>query len=417
MQPKTTQRAATAILGGLCALPLLAPAAELSAEFHGYIRAGAANNTESGTQQCFQLPGAAAKYRLGNECEQLSELDLRKDFVELADGSFITGEVMAILNNPYGKKNTFRISDGNGGYTRLAQGYVTWRNISWLNGGAFWGGRRYYKRNDVHINDFFYWNNSGTGVGVEDIGIGQGPMTLSYFFSRKDNVDQQPYVNKHDIQLGGIPVNAGGALNLGINVIAKASYPGAQSGWSLTAQHQQSDILGGNNTFALQYGKGPGIGLGGTGTYTLDKDVSRFRLVEAFDWQQGRLGGQATFVFQRDKAPHTASMDWLSLGARGVYSLSGPFKLALEIGHDRADTAAGHKAQLTKTTLAAIWAPDAPQWNQRPEVRLYYTHANWNRAAQTAASLASPGAALSTTGAFGLSRSGGNFGIQLEYWW
>jgi len=398
------------------ALPLSVSAVDFSAEFRGYLRTGIGHTSESGTQQCFQLPGAATKYRLGNECEQFSELHFLKNFTEFSDGSVLVGEAMATLNNPYGHKATFRISDGDGGATRLAQGFLALRNVPWLNGGGLWGGRRYYKRNHVNITDFHFWNNDSTGAGIEDVGIGNGPLKLSYSFSRKDRVEQIPYVNQHDLQLAGIPVNPGGELKLGINYIDKASYPGAKSGWSMAVQHQQRELFGGigSNAITLQYGKGPGIGLGQTGAYTLGRDVSRLRLVEAFDWQINRLGGQATVVFQRDRAPGTSDVDWISVGARPVYALHEQIKLALEVGYDRADTVSWGTANLLKTTLALAWSPSGPDYSHRPEFRLYYTHANWNNAAQAAAA---PGTALSSTGAFDNARHGGNFGVQIEHWW
>jgi len=166
------------------ALGLLIPVSAQAAEFRSYFRAGIGGADGGGTQQCFRLPGAGAKYRLGNECEQWLEFYLRDDLASFADGSILTAEGMAVFYNPYGRKVTFS-SDSDGG-TRLAQAYLSWRNLPWLNGGAIWAGRRfYYKQADIHINDFFYRNMAGLGVGVEDIGI--GPLKLTYFFSRKDN--------------------------------------------------------------------------------------------------------------------------------------------------------------------------------------------------------------------------------------
>jgi len=408
VSPKPSMLASAALA---LALPFTASAVDFSAEYHGYIRVGTGHTTKSGTQQCFLLPGAAAKYRLGNECETWSEHEIRKTFTEFSDGSTLSGVGMAWITNEYGRKQTFDTDHGAG--TRMPQAYLSWGNVPWLNGGALWAGRRYYKRNDVHINDFFYWNNSGTGIGIEDAGIGDGPLKLSYFFSRKDGLHQDQYVNRHDLQLGGIPTNPNGTLAVGVNYIEKASYPGSESGWQVTAQHRQSGLFGvGGNTFALQYGKGPGIGLGGT-VPGAPKDLSRFRLVEAFDWQAGRLGGQATVVYQRDSLGNT-DVDWISAGVRPVYAIRDNVKLALEVGYDRADYGSSEDGQLTKATLAAAWSPKGPNWTQRPEFRVYYTHANWNKAAQAAAA---PGTALSSTGAFDNARHGGNFGVQIEHWW
>ncbi len=45
----------------------------------------------------------------------------------------------------------------------VPQAYLSADNLSILNGGRFWLGRRYYKREDIHITDFFYWNPQGLG--------------------------------------------------------------------------------------------------------------------------------------------------------------------------------------------------------------------------------------------------------------
>lgn len=50
-------------------------------------------------------------------------------------------------------------------------------------------------------------------------------------------------------------------------------------------------------------------------------------------------------------------------------------------------------------------------------IRLYYTYAQWNEAAQRAANEFNPGSALSDTGSFGNALHGSNFGVQVEYWW
>ncbi|MCY1511545.1 Maltoporin [compost metagenome] len=79
--------------------------------------------------------------------------------------------------------------------------------------------------------------------------------------------------------------------------------------------------------------------------------------------------------------------------------------------------APGGTRKLTKFTIAPTWSPAGPGFWERPEIRLYYTYASWNEAAQRAASQLSAGSALSDTGAFGDALHGSNFGVQLEYWW
>ncbi|MBU3055962.1 maltoporin [Pseudomonas indica] len=398
---------------------LVLPTAQ-ALEFSGYLRGGLGGSTGSQSQRCFQLPGAASKYRLGNECEQLAEPALSHDFLTLDDGSTVGLYGMLQLYNEYDHAPIF---DGDHGKVRLVQGYAYWKNVGALNGGSLWAGRRYYKRNAIDISDFFYWNQSATGGGIEDVQIGD--LRYSYAFSRKDNFDQKRYINRHDFNVAGFKVNPGGELEVGLSYIDKPeSIENSHSGWAATLQHKQQDFLGwgGVNTFAVQYGKGPGIGLGSTGDVGLDTDAASFRVVEFFDWQPTpTFGGQFQVVYQRDKDTDDESTaearDWWSVGGRTVFGLAPQFKLATELGHDRVKAPGGTRT-LTKFTIAPTWSPNGTTFrNANPEVRFYYTYAIWNRAAQEAANQFDPGSALSDTGSFGSSLHGSNFGVQIEHSW
>ncbi|CEG52471.1 maltoporin [Stutzerimonas kunmingensis] len=397
---------ATAVVG--MALPLSGHALE----FTGYMRSGVGESVNSDSQSCFQLPGAPSKYRLGNECEQYAELDLRQDLYTFADGSVLSLEGMAALYNQYNHTPEFT---GDHGWARMVQAYAEWSKVPALNNGSLWAGRRFYKRNDIHISDFYYWNQSATGAGVEDMEI--GGLKYSYAFSRKDSVFQEEYVTRHDFNVGGFDSNPGGELEFGLSYLDKPSRDGANSGWAVTVQHVQSDFLGGKNTLALQYGEGPGTGLGYTGDVTLDDSAKSWRVVEYFDWQvTPRFGGQAQVVYQKDKRADGGDQDWWSVGARPVYAFSEQFKLVAEVGHDQIDATDGTR-KLTKFTIAPTWSPAGPGFWARPEFRLYYTYASWNEAAQRAANLMAEGSALSDTGAFGNARHGSNCGVQVEHWW
>ncbi|MET1076619.1 MAG: carbohydrate porin [Pseudomonas sp.] len=394
---------------------LLASGTLQAAEFTGYLRGGLGDSSGHGSQSCFRLPGAASKYRLGNECEQYAELALKQDLLTLDDGSQLGVYGMLSLSNAYDHTPRF---DGEFGQTRMPQAYAYWRDIAALNQGTLWAGRRFYKRNDIHMSDFFYWNQTATGIGLEDVEL--GGLKYSYAFSRKDNIDQQRYINRHDFNVGGIDVNPGGALEFGFSYLDKPdTRDAAHSGWSLTAQHQQLDFLGAGtrNTVALQYGEGPGTGLGSTGDSGLDRSAKSYRLVEYFDWQlTPRLSGQFQVVYQKDKRPDGADQDWLSAGVRPVYALTDQFKLQLELGHDQVDATDGVR-RLNKLTLAPTWSPSGPGFRDRPEVRLFYTYAQWNQAAQDAASLLDAGSSLSDSGNFGDARHGSTLGLQVEHWW
>ena len=391
---------------------LIAPFSAQALEFSGYLRSGVGNSLNGGKQSCFQLPGAESKYRLGNECEQYAELELRQDVYSFDDGSVLSVDGMASLYNQYNRELTFQ---GDNGAARLPQLYAQWSSLPALNGGSVWAGRRYYKRNDIHISDFYYWNQSATGAGIEDVLI--GGLKYSYALSRKDNLYQENYVNRHDFNVAGFNTNPGGQLEFGLSYLDKPDRTDAHSGWAITAQHVQSEFLGGKNKLALQYGEGSGTGLGYTGNFKLDNSSKRYRIVEFFDWQvTPRFGGQIEAVYQKDFRPDGGNQEWLSLGVRSTYAISEQFKLVTELGHDQVKAADGTR-KLSKFTFAPTWSPKGPGFWTRPEVRLYYTYASWNAAAQRAANEFDAGSALSDSGAFGSARHGSNAGLQVEYWW
>ncbi|NWB27711.1 maltoporin [Pseudomonas gingeri] len=382
-------------------------------EFAGYLRSGLGSSVNSSSQSCFQLPGAQSKYRLGNECEQYAELELRQDLLTLDDGSVFSVDAMASLYNKYDRDLRFQGDDH--GSARMPQMYAQWSNLPSLNGGSLWAGRRYYKRNDIHISDFYYWNQSATGGGIEDVRIGD--LKYSYAFSRKDNLYQKDYINRHDFNVAGFKTNTDGELEFGFSYIDAPQRRDTHQGWAITAQHVQKNFLGGKNKFALQYGEGPGTGLGYTGDPHLDTSNKSYRAVEFFDWQvTPRFGGQVEAVYQKDIRPDGQDQTWMSLGVRPSYAITEQFKLVTELGHDQVEAPGGTR-KLSKFTFAPTWSPKGPDFWARPEVRLYYTYASWNKAAQRAANELAAGSALSDTGAFGNALNGANFGVQVEYWW
>ncbi|MDV7571662.1 carbohydrate porin, partial [Acinetobacter baumannii] len=101
--------------------------------------------------------------------------------------------------------------------------------------------------------DFFYWNQSGTGFGIDDYKVND--LSLSYVFSRKDNLFQKEYINRHDFTVKGIELNSTNKLNTGLSIV-----DGDHTGWALTLQNVTSNVLNGKNTVALQYGEGAGMG-------------------------------------------------------------------------------------------------------------------------------------------------------------
>jgi maltoporin len=401
---KLTLAMATLLLAGQAAALDVSP----------YIRALSGSNSNSGNAACFKLAGAESKYRLGNECEIYGELMFGQQLTTLADGGTVKANVMFSIYSPTSDSAMLTNNNTSG---RAAQAYLAAENLSAINGGTLWAGRRYYKREDIHITDFFYWNPQGLGAGIEDVKVGD--LKLSYALFRDNFKDDARKATRHDFQVRGLKVNTDGELEFGLSLIPRDKDLGGDNGWALTVQHRQSNIMGdGWNKLALQYGVGPGTGLGGTGTLSYTSAFKRWRLVEgAYAQLTPKLGGLLTAVYQKDDF-NVGGQTWTSVGGRVTYGLLQNLKLQADLGHDRVKPTDGDTRELTKLTIAPSWAVGPGFWS-RPELRLFYTYARWNNAAAAAAngSTDSAVASMSSSGAFAGANHGSTIGLQLEGWW
>ena len=55
-------------------------------------------------------------------------------------------------------------------------------------GAQIWAGKRFYQRKDIHILDFYYLNDSGTGAGIENIPVGN--LGQAAFAVIKQQIDE-----------------------------------------------------------------------------------------------------------------------------------------------------------------------------------------------------------------------------------
>ncbi len=418
---------------------------------NGYLRGGFGASSEKGRMTCFALalPGSlVSKYRLGNECEVWSETHFTTTVYAGDDGTVARVHFMPTIYIPttgigYSPNGTTSspaaFTTSTGATLSFPNLYVDIQGIRWLGGGTVWAGNRYYKRESVYISDFFYWNPSGVGVGIEDIHLGKD-LRLSYAAFAVDGEPvagtspapslppQSNFGVRNDLQLRGIKPYASGEFQVGFQYIANYSNdPATHSGWGVTLQHVQ-DLLGGNNKLAVQYGRGGGTGFGTLARfYYPDFSVrhelkeSRIRVVDVVTIQPTPwLGAQATFVYQHDDlalvdsngAPAKGGItDWFSTGARVGWAFTEHAKLLGEAGLDHVKKDNGADPQwLAKFTIApAITVGKG--FMARPELRLFYTYAMWNEAARTAS--VDSGRLYTATDKL----SGAIYGVQAETWW
>lgn len=406
----------------------------------GYFRGGfgamiqqtSGDTKVGGRMTCFSaaVPGGlVAKYRLGNECEVWSETHFT--FVTYAgdDGVVSSLHFMPTIYipttnigySPNGTVNSPAIfTTATGATVSFPNLYVDIAGLSWLGGGTAWAGTRYYKRESVYINDFFYWNPSGVGAGVEDIHLNNDLRLSIGLFA----VDGEPQMSaspsdplqtlqvdfgvRADVQLRGIKPWQGAEFQAGFQYIFDNSnhprldanmdpIPGSSvthGGWGATLQYVQ-DLLGGNNKLAFQYGKGGGTGFGTLSRFyypdfSLYFDPIQYRIraldvltIQPMEW----LGAQLVIIYQHDQnylAVQGQNTDWYSAGGRVGWSPLAHVKLLAELGYDRVKKNNGSEAQqLTKFTLAPVLTGGRGLLS-RPELRLFFTYALWNENARIA---------------------------------
>ncbi|MBN2573892.1 MAG: carbohydrate porin [Deltaproteobacteria bacterium] len=426
--PAPTGAAPAAAVPAIAALPPATKPKVGDLSVHGYFRGGWGASNQKGRMTCFGLSisgGLKSKYRLGNECEQWGELHITTVAYVGEDGTVASLHFMPTAYIPTTEMgySPTAVTNSPAEYTTATGATVAFPNlyadiqgIPWLFGGTAWVGTRYYKRESFYISDFFYWNPSGVGGGIEDFSLGQvwesAPAMLSdlRFSYGLFAVDGQPKPNdassppfpmkfdlgiRNDLQVRGFRPYEGGELQIGFQYIHNWTHKddasgntNTHSGWGVTVQHVQ-DLLGGNNKLAFQYGKGGGTGFGTLARFYYPdfslywgESESRMRLVDVLTIQPtGWLGAQAGVVWQRDDmgtGVSGAKTDWYSAGARLSFAATEHLKLLAEAGYDRIKKDNGSDpSYLAKFTIAPAIAAARGFW-ARPELRLFLTMAMWN---------------------------------------
>lgn len=419
-RPRPTLKTLSAALALAAVVALPAHASDAVGEFHGYFRAGAGSSAGHGPQACYGLGGNSMKYRLGNECDAYFEGGYTKELAKSDNGVSFVGTIWGVANTPN--------SDFAGGKVELAKAYIEAKGLDFLNGGVAWIGKRYYFRPDIHMLDLQYINLNGTGGGFDGIKAGPGKVSYAVF---KDNdlnvVDPRTGLRtkstsalRQNLTYEGLPVNRGGTIDAALSLI-RAEDKAGHDGWQLSVFHKQTLAGdGGWNTVGVQYGAGPGTGIGGpccdrmgaSGSTALGSDVTRLRVFESLMIQATpQFSTEFVALVQRDKSDAGGSSTWTTVGARPVYALTRNFKLQGEVGTSRVTSPTGGDAmRLTKYTFAPTITV-GQSYYARPELRAFITHARWNQAA-----IAAVNADNNSGPVFGSHTSGTSAGVQLEAW-
>jgi len=412
----------------------------------GYFRAGYGRSDQDGPQRAFGIPGVA-KYRLGNEAENYGELAFAKTFYPA--GVFAGGAGMG-PNDPVARF-TYRLafSDSYNDYGSASDTDFSspevWGSLANVIPGMpdakVWAGNRFYRRHDIHIDDFTFWDMSGGGAGIEDVPFADGKLALAWIGDGAQSsiygyVDQPDPLNQAGFSKTNIDLRyydwkfLGGTGELGL------IYSNASSGLDANGNHTpDSDGLALNlirtdqgfldpkslHKLSLQVGTGPAKTFT-SGFDTFTTATGTYIRPDPNESWRGRLTDQlvikpadhfslgTAFVYQYtdfgDRAP---DQHWLSGGIRPIWHITDHFNIAFEGGVDWVSdvlNGSGDGGTLGKLTIAPQLSLGS-QFLSRPVLRAFVTYAAW-----------SDGLVGSVGGLdYANENSGLTWGIQMETWW
>jgi maltoporin len=407
---------------------------DLGFRFKGYLRSGFGDDSDGKDQQPFQAPLAGAKYRLGNEAETYLETAFMYGGNSEGDNpAYFDTRVRIAYFTPTSRSSSFETT------TSVREAYAVARRVWAAQPAAtFWAGARFYDRQDVHINDFYYRDPSGFGGGVEDVALGErAKLAVAWIGGTTDELessgepaDERFRFNKNtfDFKLYGFGLGrtrASVAVDLS-RFAGDEDKSGEQPitigdsfGASMTGI-VELPFTGGRNKLALQYGKGAAYDfrsvvqkpVGRTfqpGEHVDINELWQFRVVNDFLIEQrGPWSLQGVVIYQEleNGAAANSRIRWVSIGARPVRKLGRFFSMAVEAGWDHTKQGDLPGGSLFKLTVAPQITP-ALRFLSRPSLRAFGTWAHWSDSFRGQIAAATDPQAV----------QGAAFGVQLETWW
>jgi maltoporin len=381
----------------LAALALAAGAGSAHAvDYTGYFRAGPGLTSADTSRACYGLNRGSAgmKYRLGNECDFYGEFQLSQGFQK--DGIDYRATLMVNHYTPATQDNPDK-------GLNIEQMFAEAKGFDIAPNATFWIGKERGRRGDVHIVDTFFIEMIGVGAGFKNQPVGAGKLGVAFY---KTDSDYPRPGNRVNVEYLDLPANPDGKLNFFVTA-TKGDFSGGKSGAGFTVRHDQAKLFGTglSNTLWLQFAQGSAGLNANFGDLSAGSKAKSWRIVESFNGQSGRLGGQAIFLIASEKNSAGVKTDSASVGGRVSYALTKNFKLVSELGVSQYKPDGGETARLTKFTFAPTLSLGPDFWS-RPEFRAYVTTAKWNKAAGNVTGQA----------ALANKTSGTSYGAQVEWW-
>ncbi|KTA83086.1 maltoporin [Aeromonas salmonicida] len=428
----------------------LASQAAFAVDFHGYFRSGVGVSTDGSMQTGLSDNAKQKVGRLGNEADTYGEIQLGSEVFNKDGKTFYVDSMVAMTSNGSNDwestESKFQCTSANGtvldGCENKEDATFALRQFNVQAKGllgfapeaTLWAGKRYYQRHDVHISDFYYWNISGAGAGIE--GIQAGPGKVSFAWVRNDRsgtndgwtYNDEMNVNTLDLRYAGIPLWQDGSLEVGVDYAianpsdaqkdsANAQYKNAKDGVMLTAELTQG-ILGGFNKTVLQYGTegySKTFAFWGDGSWygAEAKDgADGFRIINHGVIPMGNsweMGHQLVYGVGNDMWDTNDKWETMSVVARPMYKWDDFNKTIFEGGYfkdkNKSTNGTSEEDAGYKLTLAQAWSAGSSFW-ARPEIRVFASYLAQDKKEMK-------GNAFNN----GTADDTWNFGVQAEAWW
>ena len=417
---------AAAVLAAAFAMPAQADYTP-NVNFSGYMRSGVSSQHVNG-----YATGLAG--RLGAEQDTYGEIGLGTDVAKIDDTVWSVNTMLAVSHDGY---QGDWVSLGDCG--ALRQFYASVKGImDWDKDASVWIGKRFYRREDIHITDKYYHDVSGNGAGIENVALGSGKLSVAWL-RNDDGLDYHEDFDKNVYKVTGKPSKV--ALHFfdveydfpvwdGANMEIRNTYmlpkkdsdnswytaetkgtnnlmielnQGYSLGWNKTVLQYQYGPQAGMNVFGFQrWGAGDGqsgladsawgINLLNFGETHFTENFGMFHVIGAHfaggrdglaTYENGALTSVKESSFKDKKA--------FQLVVRPYYKLTKMTRLLLEAGFYTESTTHWVKAsvndinyvtentsnvQAKKVTLAYALTPDAGNFWSRPELRFYVSYLN-----------------------------------------
>jgi len=397
-----------------------------SLEFHGYLRHTSGISNGGKTPARFQLPGARARNRLGNEPDSNIELEFDYKYqLQNTDNHNTNIEAVVMLAGfeNRGDGQAFELDD-------ISQAYLKLNNL-FNNGVDMWVGRRYYQRKAIHILNHFWLNpgqNSHIGVGVEKISLGAGKLDVA-FFKNKNRFSLNSNSHKidsfvvdarwHDLSIANNTTLTAWGQIAQRNALSELDY-NKENGFALGGwvDYKSGKIT---NTTALLYQNSAAITQSGFTPFAVREDqgwnldnANVFEINNALTYEATpHYSFQWSLVYrQEDRGTIGSSkVTWYNTGIRPVFYLNKHISLIFDTGIDYVkDEVNNRSGSLRKFTTAIQLSPNR-RFISRPLVRVYATAAAWSDDFRGIVGTI-PGDAP-----FGDNTSGKTVGIHIESTW